>query len=271
MNMSEESEIAFKILTETSIKINNWDHVQRVFANSEYLLNVIKESRYFLQDSQHNHLLDMKNAINQLKLSIERNGPWENTKIREIETYWEYAKIVDKRLFKISLPLLLVIQDKMQLITWLRSIRDDEVFATSIEMSRSLQEMNTPIELWDSLSGRVNERFLSMISNVRGYLHAYLYDVDPHIISIETYLSIFGGFNEKTSPDRIIDNIRACHDVWKPLKQIIGVKRDMSGASRLIHLYSKECDSFWSCSKSSSNEDSILFLKYKVCKLQYFY
>jgi hypothetical protein len=44
-----------------------------------------------------------------------------------------------------------------------------------------MQEMNTPIELWDAIHGRVNEKYLSMIRNVRSYLHRYLYSYEHQL------------------------------------------------------------------------------------------
>lgn len=142
-------------------------------------------------------------------------------------------------------------------------------------MARSLQEMNAPMELWDSLSGRVNERFLSMISNVRGYLHSYLYDSDRYIHSIDVFLKTFSSFNTKIDTDQIIKNITVCFDVRKALAKIIGTRTDVSGSSRLGHLYSAGCSSIWRCSRNdddrSSENDGTVSLRYKVqfCINQY--
>ncbi|CAK9251645.1 unnamed protein product [Sphagnum jensenii] len=256
------------IVSEITQLISRWNHVQLFYVNRDYVNSVLMSSRIHLADTQHIQLSVLKSAMDSVFKLVTANGPWMSQKISMIQNYWVEAAQLEKRLLKIPFELLIVIQNKFELLSWLSTIRDDEVFASSIEMARSLQEMNAPIELWDSLSGRVNERFLSMISNIRGYLHSYLYDVEHPIPSFDVFLKIMSELNTKTDPVQIVNNIISCYDVRAALSRIIGIKTDISGSSRLVRLYSAECDSYWRCARFTSiktpGADGSVALKYKM-------
>lgn len=245
--------------------IQKWNRIRQFYINSQSISYVISASRQMIAASERYAISNQDIYLKALCKSVDSTGAWSDHTLKQVLQYTEQAKLLDSRLLNVSYQLLLTIQSRNELIAWLRSISDDEVFSSSIEIARSLQEINAPVELWDPLSGRVAERFLSMVSNIRAYLHSFLYNYEPSTASFESFLQLFSGLNRKTDPMQIVHNIDACHDVRVGLSKIIGTKVDISGASRLAHLYSTEASSLWKCTLNlTSGSDCVIALKYKV-------
>jgi hypothetical protein len=206
-------------------------------------------------------------ALENICRNVESNGPWKDQPVSNLQQYWTYGSQLDRRILKISYPLLRATEEKFEFMRWLRSIPDDEAFAISIETARNLQDMDVPDDLKDS-SKRVGEKFLAMISNIRNYLHARLYAVDHLIENYEQFLKILSEYNEITEPEFIISNIEECDKVRASLSSIIGVKKDSAGVSRLGKLYSPEFSAVWRCLKNSNSSeagnDGSVILRYLV-------
>lgn len=256
--------------------IQKWSSVRGFYFNRQTVNFVISASRQMVASSERHHISNQDSYMKSLCSSIEAFGPWESHSLSQLLSYYPQARLLDPRLLKVSYELLLSIQSKHEFIAWLRSVSDDDVFSSSIEIARSLQEINAPVELWDPLSGRVGERFLSMISNVRAYLHPFLYEYDPASATFDTFLQLFSNLNAKTDPIQIVHNISACNDVRQGLSKIIGTRVDISGTGRLMHLFSPEASSIWCCGISPSSADangseSFITLRYKVMTLVFSY
>lgn len=237
--------------------VQKWNHVQLFYSNRQRVKYVFSVSRHLVVSFDLYHVNNCELALESMCRSIESQPcEWKEQHISLLELYWVNAQVLSKKLLNISYTLLQTIQENSELLNWLREIKDDEAFFSSIEMARNLQEMNAPIDLWDHASGRINERFLSMISNVRSYLHSFLYATDAENLSYDTFLNIFSELNTKTKPETIIANIQTCYAVRTSLSKIIGVNTDFSGLGRISYLYSVECNSFWRCTKYMSKASS---------------
>jgi hypothetical protein len=236
---------------------SQWKHIRSFYFGSEHVFRVLVASRDHLVDSEHHYLNSAEIALQNLCTDVSGRGPWKEQSYSSAAAYWNHSKSLDVRLLGISYKLLSCIQEHIELINWLRGINDDENFSSSLDIARSLQEMNAPVELWDSRVGRINEKYLSMISNVRDYLYAYLYTVELRVGTFELFLTIFATMDMKTS-SLIIENIKICHDVRLALAKVIGVKTNLSGSSRLVKLYSEESYSIWRCQRSSGAAVSAL-------------
>ncbi len=281
-----EAAVIHQRCADTHRVVHHWHHIQLFYFNQQHVRYVLSASRNHLADSQKYRITSCELALDNLCKKVDnfkatgssvnekKRGAavaWGDQTVVQLEDYWTDAQLLDARLLKIPYQLLLAIQSKPELVEWLRTVRDDEMFASSIELARSLQEMNAPIDLWDYLSGRVNERYLSMVSNIRSYLHAFLYETEPLAESFDMFVKVMSELNTKTSPEQIIGNLDACTEVRVSLGKIIGVKTDFSGSSRINFLYSPDCASIWRCAKSTSSTNSVtkegsgsVVLKYKV-------
>ena len=221
-------------------KLQQWSTIRDFYTNKDAILYILSISSSYIEDTQNHSAMSAELTLKQLCHLIESSSiPWADQTLALLPVYWKEAQSLDTRLLRISHTLLKVVLEKAELLDWLRGIANDDDFSSSIEMARSLQEMNTPLELWDAKSGRVNERYLSMISNIRGYLHSYLYEVDKKIPSFDTFLSIFSGFNVKTLPKLIIENIYECYEIRVGLSKVIGVKTGVYCVC--IYMYSLYC------------------------------
>lgn len=231
--------------------VAQWKHIRDFYFGSEHVFRVLVAAREHLNEAEHHHLNSAEVALQNLCTDVSKHGPWKEQTYANAAAYWNHSKTLDVRLLGISFQLLLCIQEHVELINWLRSISDDENFTSSLDIARSLQEMNAPIELWDSKVGRINEKFLSMISNVRDYLYAYLYTTEHRVPTFEMFAAIFSAMDMKTS-FLIMENIRTCDEVRTALAKVIGVKTNLSGSSRLVKLYSEESSSIWRCQRSAA-------------------
>jgi hypothetical protein len=235
-----------------------WKHIRDFYFNADHVSKVLVAARAHLDDSEHHHLNAAEVALYNLCTDVKKRGPWKEQKFFSAKVYWSHAKTLDIRLLDISYKLMLCVQEHAELINWLRGISDDENFMSSLDIARSLQEMNAPIELWDSKAGRINEKYLSMISNIRDYFYSYLYAAEYKVSSFDRFASIFSCMDTKTGESLIIDNIVACYEVRLALAKVIGVKTNLSGSSRLVKLYSEESNSIWRCQRSTGSATSTL-------------
>jgi uncharacterized protein YlaI len=256
--------------------VAQWKHIRGFYFGSEHVFRVLVAAREHLVETEHHHLNSSEVALQNLCTDVSKRGPWPEQPYANATSYWNHSKTLDTRLLGVSYQLLLCIQEHVELINWLRGVSDDENFTSSLDIARSLQEMNAPMELWDSRSGRINEKYLSMISNVRDYLYAYLYTSDHRVATFEMFLSIFASMDMKTGA-LIMENIRTCSEVRAALAKVIGVKTNLSGSSRLVKLYSPELESTWRCQRvigvahsntlvavSGGGTDTSVALRYKI-------
>jgi hypothetical protein len=267
--LAEQDPRTISMTHDVSETVSRWKHMRTFYFNESTVKRVLSTSRHHLIAAEHHNVTSQETALANLKAQVDSNGPWPQQAVKNLSVYWMNGKLLDPRLLKVPFALLLAIQTKLEMIMWLRTIKDDEVFSSSIEMARSLQEMNCPLDLWDAASQRVNEAFLSMISNIRSYLHTYLYRAEHQVDSFDMFLEIFSELNAKTDPNQIIRNISKCSEVSGSLTHIIGVKTDSTGSSRLTQLYSEECNSTWRCMRtvhgqSTAGSDGTVVLRYQT-------
>lgn len=239
------------------ITVHRWRRTRALHVHRELVHQILEASRSHIATSSHEKISSLQATLRSLCQRIDDNGLWAHQQIRLVDSaYWDFASTIDHRITAIPHLLLVSMDANKRLLEWLRVVKDDEAFSSSIEMARSLQEINAPPELWDALAGRVSERYLSMITNVRSYLHPYLYSGDQAIdsLELEPFVEIFSSLNSKIDHAVIVANLDECGSVSEQLSQLICSNSSTVGSSRLARLYNIASGSVWLCSKSRSSE-----------------
>ena len=232
--------------------VKQWSDLRKIFNHEAKIGAVLEASAAHLAPNVKPLLASLKSTLKELCAEVRRKGKWEKQTTAVLAKYWKENKAaeVDARLVDISDELLKTMTVHEDLLTWLRTQKDDDGFTNRVEYARGLQEMNTPIELWDSANGRVNDKFLSMLRNVRSYLHGYLYAELPSAEwSFDDFINVFTSVNKKTVVSVICKNIEECGKklILKALQQVVGCSAAKAGLSRLVRLYDTGCRSSWIC------------------------
>lgn len=235
-----------ELVSALQLKLKKWRKVQNLIQAKEYLLSVIDvASQAVLNESG---VADIRNWGSQLEFlcrAVVNIGEWNSQTLNDLDKYWEFAEILDERMLRVSLNLLVSIRDNSPILTFMRIIRDDNAFTSSLEVALGLQEMECPAELWDTEHGRVDEKFLSMARNIRSYLYNYLYQYPPSLSTTRSFLELFSNLNEAMSPDTVAENIYECNRVRDAFMEIMQFKSDGASSSRLLKLYEPKCRSHW--------------------------
>jgi hypothetical protein len=109
--------------------VKQWVHVKQLYINREQLFEVLLASRHHVKSTVHSASADLESALTSLCKSIVSHGPWERQIIAVLSEYWLPAQQLDIRLSKISPIVLRAIHGNMDLVEWLRTVRDDEAFS----------------------------------------------------------------------------------------------------------------------------------------------
>ena len=240
--------------------IRQWWGLRHICGNEQKCRAVIDSAAAHVVASVRPELTAMKETLQNLCIAVRSNGPWGQQTTALLATYWAKNKAgeIDPRIVDISDALVTATTAHAALMRWLRSQVDDDGFTHRVEYARGLQEMNTPIELWDAVHARVNEKFLSMLRNVRSYLHAFLYSAKPEIESINDFINVFTNMNSKTDVSVICKNVIECGKpaILKALQQVVGSSAEKAGLSRLVRLYDTDCHSMWICRSTDAADGS---------------
>lgn len=243
-----------------------WKHLLCIVTTHDNLLCKLEALRRFVIPSEVLIINSLKENI--LELHAEYLKPmWQKRNLGGSTELYILANGLNKFLFKVSAELLDSIFDHPNIIDWLRCFTNDDDFRTALEMAMGKTEMECPLELWDSVSGRVNEQFLSRLRNIRSFLHKYLYNND-NIRTVDTVIKLFGQLNENVDPLAIAANIASCENVCTPLMSLIEVRGYSEGAvpSRLLQLYNPAHSAVWVLNIDDSaitgNTDDVLKLNY---------
>ena len=247
-----EGSITLPDASKIATVVKQWSDLHKIFNHEAKIGAVLEASAAHLASSVKPQLTSLKTTLTGLCAEVRRKGKWEKQTTAVLGKYWKENKAaeVDARLVDISDELLKTMTVHADLLTWLRTQKDDDGFTNRVEYARGLQEMNTPIELWDSVNGRVNDKFLSMLRNVRSYLHGYLYAELPSAEwSFPDFINVFTSVNKKTVVSAICRNIEECGKkvILKALQQVVGCSAAKAGLSRLVRLYDTGCRSSWIC------------------------
>ena len=239
--------------------VKQWSDLRKIFNHEAKIGAVLEASAAHLAPSVKPQLETLKTTLTELCAEVRRKGKWEQQTTAVLAKYWKENKAadVDARLVDISDELLKTMTVHTDFLTWLRTQKDDDGFTNRVEYARGLQEMNTPIELWDSANGRVNDKFLSMLRNVRSYLHGYLYAELPSADwSFPDFINVLTSVNKKTVVSVICKNIEECGKkvILKALQQVVGCSAAKAGLSRLVRLYDTGCRSSWICRNGEEME-----------------
>lgn len=221
-------------------KLCRWNHVSRLHYERELLDSVITASAPFFSLNGKKELSEIKDVLVLLNKSIDSQGySWDSQKLLVLEDlYWPLAEQIDPLFLNCNSGLLLLLQANMQFVRWLRIQSDDGSFSSSIEMAMGATEMDTPVELWDSMTGRVNEKLFSMLRNVRSYLHSYLYfSKEEYFETISLFVNVFGCLNASVDPGIISQNIVSCKNVYTAFSQVIDGNNGGVAHARLGQLY----------------------------------
>ena len=223
-----------------------WMHTHACVQQDAALRSLLLLARHYVVPSEHHVFHTMEAALHSLVTTMPALHTY-----RDLEQHaWTYAQCIEPRLLHMSSPLLSAIKQYEAVLTWLRELRDDDQFLSSLDMARSLQEMNCPADVWDArmVPGRINEKYLSSVSNVRDYLYVYLYTEEPILTTAESFFHLFSSLDNEHA-NLIADNLATCFPVRASLASIVGIQSSAvaSGSSRLTKLYSTECASYWRC------------------------
>lgn len=224
-----------------------WKHVQNLHLRYDKMCDMLAAARWSVVESDHAMIDSVLSTLRTLEAAIVSHGPWAQQPVQRVyEQYWSLAESILPSVATIQPELLRALKVHQPLLTWLRSIPDNERFKTSIEMARSMSQELAPAELWDSASGRVNERYLSTVGNVRSYLHTYLYKCTQPCESWSEFVEVFSQLNPDETR-KIVEDMGYCSDsrVLAALQTFIG--KDVSASSRLQILYSPVSEAKWVC------------------------
>ena len=252
--LEKSSTCVQETLASLQSKLRRWKKVQNLVQSKESLLKVIDvASQSVLTEGGVVDIHRWGAQLEDLCRLVEETGDWDSQTLQDLEKYWEFADLLDESMTRVSLKLLVALRDNAPLLTFMRIIRDDSAFTSSLEVALGLQEMECPAELWDSDHGRVDERYLSMARNIRSYLYNFLYNYPPTLASTRSFLDVFSNLNEAMSPEVIAENIFECNRVRDAFMEIMQFKSDGASSSRLLKLYEPKCRSHWILRYGSGN------------------
>jgi hypothetical protein len=227
-------------------KLRRWRKVHNLVQSKEYCLEIGETATAaVLSESGTTDMKAWNDQLESLCQLVAEVGDWDSQTLKDLDKYWKFADLLDENMIHVSLKLLVAIRDNAPLLTFLRIIRDDNAFTSSLEVALGLQEMECPTELWDSDHGRVDERYLSMARNIRSYLYKFLYNYPPTLSNIRSFLEVFATLNEAMSADVIAENISECNRVRDAFMEIMQFKAEGASSSRLLKLYEPKCRSMW--------------------------
>jgi hypothetical protein len=231
----------------------HWKHVRQLYLKHSVVDCILQHSKNHLPEAYWSSCVKpLLEALIRLHSSIKENGNWNNQEVSLLEQCWTDAGRLDAKLLRIPHSIFAALIENAKLLQWLRSVQDDELFVSSIEIARSLQEMGAPRELWNRAANRIDDKYFAMISNVRSYLYSYLYNSGEIMSSFDEFLTIFSELNpDKTQ--QIIENMAVCSSVCTALQQIIGIKsKTGAGANVQIidQLYALDSKSTWCCTNT---------------------
>ena len=254
-----EGSITLPDASKIATVVKQWSDLHKIFNHEAQIGAVLEASAAHLAPSVKPQLTSLKTTLTGLCAEVRRKGKWEKQTTAVLAKYWKENKAaeVDARLVDISDELLKTMTVHADLLTWLRTQKDNDGFTNRVEYARGLQEMNTPIELWDRANNRVNDKFLANLKNVRSYLHGYLYAELPRTEwSFVDFINVFTSMNKKTVVSVICKNIEECGKkvILKALQQVLGCSAAKAGLGRLVRLYDTACRSSWICRNSEEVE-----------------
>jgi hypothetical protein len=161
--------------------------------------------------------------------------------------------------------------ESVDLFRWLRDIRNDADFTSSVEMAMGKGEMDCPVELWQEepgKPGRPDEEKLSMVTSVRSYLHGIIYRPDEKFVSYEQIIGVLNGLRE-SDPAPLITSISVCNEYSAPLMEILISEGDNS-PEKLSQLFIAGRNAVWICSNDEKDLEFLSKLNKNVgTKFQY--
>ena len=239
-------------------KVKQWTKIRKFIATDTqvFLADLLEMATNFLNSSADDALILWKETYKSLCLSIEGSGtPWEEMTMNEVLKYTNLAAPLDEAILSVSLPLLSALASNEKLNIFLRSVVSDNAFSSALEVALGLSEMECPTEIWDSTSNRVNEKYMSMLRNIRSYLYDYFYEYPIKLHTFDSFIFIFGGLNTSMKPEIIAQNISECGVVRQALMDIVNFTSEGASSNRLMKIYEPSMNSAWSCSAASHDSD----------------
>ena len=190
--------------------VQRWTHVRSVYFQRDDLKNKLKLSLPFLQNNTEAHSVVeiQRSKIDELQRFVGSDEDWGTFSMSVFNSMWEIAGNVDSRWMTVSANLLCEVSASVSLLTWLRTIRDDNAFSSSLEIALGLPEMECPIDLWNPSTKRANDEILSSLEAVRSYLHPFLYSADVVFDSCDSFLAVFSALNSAVDPEFICARIQ---------------------------------------------------------------
>jgi MoxR-like ATPase len=150
----------------------------------------------------------------------------------------------------IGISNLRVLEASRKFVTWLRGLRVDADFSTSVEMAMGRTEMECPPELWieqDDSVGRPDEEKLSMLTSVRNFLHRWIYN--SHLADY----SLFGNFMNVMrgvallgpAPESFGGKLAECSRLHVPLQELLSDDTDNAAPNKLLQLLDRKSKARW--------------------------
>ena len=234
-----------------------------------FLKELLESAKKFLDSCAEDTLLSWKSNYDLLCSSVEKESmTWSQLSMTDVLSCSYLASTLDNSIFNISLSLLSALSNNEKLNIFLRSVVNDNAFSSALEIALGLTEMECPSEIWDTTSNRVDEKYISMLRNIRSYLHVYFYEYPVKLQSFDSFVFIFGSLNVSMKPDVIAQNIIDCGEVRQALMEVINFTSEGASTNRLMKIYERETASFWSCQSSTSvyqqnfTDEHVLMLEY---------
>ena len=120
--------------------IERWMQVKRIYTSKTNLEEIFQVSKQFFSESTFVQIDQINNHLQSLCLAIQMNGEWDNQVLSMVDMdYWKEAVEIDARWLNCNLKLLKDIKVNESLLNWLRVIKDDGAFMSSVEITLGLQ------------------------------------------------------------------------------------------------------------------------------------
>lgn len=249
-------------------KVQSWQKVKTLLVGRDLVKEITNIAEFTLTTTAIQEMRHWKKTFLDFCKEIDAKGDWGSLLLNEMTSFFEKSEFFDVSILNVSPALLNAIQNSPHLIAFLRIVVNDNAFTSGIEVAMGLQEMQCPTELWDSAHCRVDEKYFSMMRNIRSYLYAFLYDYPIQLHSVASFVNLFGHMNVSMDPSNIASNIQECNNLREALIQVIQCDVDAASSSRLMKLYDPQCSSNWVCVEDTLNgtskdkDDNIMYLEY---------
>eukprot|EP01052_Picozoa_sp_SAG31_P009052 SAG31_NODE_468_length_15250_cov_5.304138_6_plen_1372_part_00 len=228
---------------------SQWNHLSSVYANLISVRKCVQLLTVFVDQLGKPDVDALFNVLERIDLLT---SDFESLTLADAPALFELANQVHWCLPSLDVEIVrLVCEESRDLLDWLRSLRDDSEFSSSIEMAMGKTEMECPVELWEDgkadRPGRVNENKLSQLVAMRTFLHPLLYRDEEYFFSWKALTEVLEAVKLDRVDQRMAQNIRSSNSLLVPFTELLSDDSENAAVNRLMQLCQKDRQSRWIC------------------------